>query len=105
MLRRLWVALGIKFPTVSDAIRSRQACMQVGHKSYCVMNRAGFAEAFTHHLHVYSNHSSSLAVLNKHKQGNVAKKSQDIDYPCVVIFGSEDFSCVEIDPPNTERRV
>lgn len=85
MLRKLWIAMGFIFPTVTDAVRRRQASTRIGYTSYCVMNRAGFAEAFTHHLHEYRNASDSLAVLNKHKHEDVAAKAQRMEYPCVDI--------------------
>ncbi len=105
MLRKLWVAIGFQFPTVADATRKRQACTRVGYTSYCVMNRAGFAEAFTHHLHEYRDTSSSLAVLYKHKHEEVVTKSQNMTYPCVVVFVEDGFSSITIDAPTMERHV
>lgn len=105
MLRKLWIAMGFIFPTVADAMRKRQACTRIGYTSYCVMNRAGFAEAFTHHLHEYRNASDSLAVLNKHKHEDVTAKAQRMEYPCVVVFVEDDFSTIALDAPTMERRV
>lgn len=105
MLRKLWIAMGFIFPTVADAMRKRQACTRIGYTSYCVMNRAGFAEAFTHHLHEYRNASDSLAVLNKDKHEDVVAKAQRLDYPCVVVFVEDDFSAIAIDAPTMERHV
>lgn len=105
MLRKLWIAMGFIFPTVADAMRKRQACTRIGYTSYCVMNRAGFAEAFTHHLHEYRNASDSLAVLNKHKHEDVTAKAQRMDYPCVVVFVEDGFSTIAIDSPTMERHV
>lgn len=105
MLRKVWIAMGFIYPTVADAMRRRQACTRIGYTSYCVMNRAGFAEAFTHHLHEYRNASDSLAVLNKHKHEEVTAKAQRMNYPCVVVFVEDGFSAIEIDAPTMERHV
>ncbi|AWY08543.1 hypothetical protein HOT49_gp284 [Erwinia phage vB_EamM_Alexandra] len=104
MLHKLWVAMGLQFPTVEDAMRSRQKCTRIGYRNYCVKTKGAFAEAFTDHLHQHRYDTLALS----HKEDlheEVLRKAERIDYPCVVFFNEKSFSTIVVDDPNMEYPV
>lgn len=97
MFRKLWVAIGLQFPNVADAMRSKQNCVRVNYDDYFVRNRAGFAEAFSDHL--YQNRNNSMPTLATYTDlhEDVLVRANKMSYPCVVFFVSKTFSALPID--------
>lgn len=97
MFRKLWVAIGLQFPSVADAMRTKQACTRINYNDYCVKSRAGFAEAFSDHIYQHRNNSTPTLALYSCLHEGVLARANELQYPCVVFFSEDSFTSLPID--------
>lgn len=97
-MRKLWIALGFIYPTVDEALRTGKNCTRIGQDGYCVRDRAGFAEALSHHM------SRDYATLSSDHEARtkIVERAKALDFPCVVWFSGNSFDALTVDDPLDE---